>query len=72
MASVLQRERLASTPEPPLPKEKGKEHHIVRRERLKVSEKEEDQSESGEERVDSTVKEGDSKEEKEGKQEEPI
>ena len=50
MASVPQREQLASTPEPPLPKGKGTEPSVQStkswEERVKVGEKEEDQSES--------------------------
>ena len=50
VASVPQREQLASTPEPPLPKGKGTEPSVQStrswEERVKVGEKEEDQSES--------------------------
>ena len=50
VASVPQREQLASTPEPPLPKGKGTEPSVQSTkswgERVKVGEKEEDQSES--------------------------
>ena len=38
VASVSQREQLARTPEPPLPKGKGTEHQIMRGERVKVGE----------------------------------
>ena len=39
VASELQREQLASTPEPPWPKGKETEHQIVRGKRVKVSER---------------------------------
>ena len=38
VASVPQREQLASSPEPPLPKRKETKHQIMRRERVKVGE----------------------------------
>ena len=38
VASVPQREQLASTSQPPSPKEKRTEHQIVRGERVEVSE----------------------------------
>ena len=69
VVSVPQTEQLASTPEPPLPKGKRNravcpKHHIVRWERVKVSEsgtlardREGSEREYEEERVDSTVKE---------------
>ena len=81
VVSVPQREQLASTPEPPLPRGEGTEPssrvqdheggetqggepHLGEKERGSVREYEE-------ERVDSTVKKADSKEEREDMQEEP-
>ena len=64
VASVPQREQLASTPELPLPKGKETEPsvQIMRLERVKMSESRtlarEREGEHGEERVDSVVKEG--------------
>ena len=80
MVSVPHREQWASTPEPPLPKRKRvicPEYEITRgreSKRARASpwrEREESEREHGEERVNSTVNEADSKEEWEGKQEKP-
>ena len=79
VVSVPQSEQLARTPEPPLPKAKvlSPDHKILNLERIKVSEsrtfarKRGSEREYGEERVDSTVKEGGFQGGKEGKQEEP-
>ena len=54
MTSVLQKEQLASTPEPPLPKGKGTEPSVQSPWRMRGRSKREHE----EERVDSTLKEG--------------
>ena len=82
VASVPQRQQLASMPEPPLPKGKGTESSVQstrssggRESRWARAapwqERGESEREHKEERVDSTMKEGRFRGEKEGKQEQP-
>ena len=58
VASVLQREQLTSTPEPPLPKGKGTEYQITRGDSQSGREPHLGERKHEKERVDSTVNEG--------------